>query len=370
MANQATQQQLLNRILASREFAHAHTLKRILSYLCERAAAGGKPPKEYDIAVEAMGRPASFDPRTDPIVRVSVASIRDRLLAYFATEGKDERLRLAVPKGKYLAIFAEALTDGEGGAVERAVMQFWRPYFGTEAPNVIAYTEPVFFRDDKGHYFRDWYVNEPAAAERLTKRLTRAGYGRLEPSFHYLSTGEVHCMLSIARVFHEMRVPVETRNCRISAWNELRAANLILLGSPRTNAFLDSLQGEDAFVITADRIENRARRPGEKPYYKGLRYLDGKLVRMTEYAIVTRRPGLAPGRAVTLIAANHGRAIEGAGHFLTLEDRMESVLRAMGLEDAPEMPAHFQMLMRVETIDIDDEVASVQCVAHRVLETC
>lgn len=362
------QQQLLNRILASREFAHAHTLKRILGYLCERAEAGGKSPREYDIAVEAMGRPASFDPRTDPIVRVSVASIRDRLLAYFATEGQREPMRLAIPKGKYLAVFSEALPGGAAAPIERALLEFWKPYLRAEAPNVIAYTEPVFFRDGEGHYFRDWYVNEPAAAGRLAKRLKQAGYGPLQPSFHYLSTGEVHCMLSIARLFHEMRVPMETRNCRISAWNELRAANLILLGSPRTNAFLDSLQGEDAFVITADRIENRARRTGEKAYYKGRRYLDGKLVRMTEYAIVTRRPGLAPGRAVTLIAANHGRAIEGAGHFLTLEDRMESVLRAMNLEDAPEMPAHFQMLMRVDTIDIDDEVAGVQCVAHRVLE--
>lgn len=369
MANDVARQQLLNRILASREFAHAHTLKRILAYLCERAAEGGKPPKEYDIAVQAMGRPESFDPRTDPIVRVSVASVRDRLLAYFATEGQHEPLRLAVPKGKYLAVFTEAAPAAETKSIEHALRQFWKPYLAGEAPNVIAYTEPVFFRDDKGHYIRDWYVNDPGAAGRLTSRMKRAGYGTLEPSFHYLSTGEVHCMLSIARLFHETRVPIETRNCRISAWNELRAANLILLGSPRTNAFLDSLQSGGGFVITADRIENRARRPGEKPYYKGRRYLDGKLVRMTEYALVTRRAGLAPGRAVTLIAANHGRAIEGAGHFLTLEDRVESVLRAMGLADAAELPPCFQMLMRVETIDIDDEVAGVQCVAHRVLES-
>src|SRR5215470_947601 len=58
-------QQLLSRVLTSRQFAHADTLKRILRYLCERSAdAGGTPPKEYDIAIQAMGRSESFDPRT------------------------------------------------------------------------------------------------------------------------------------------------------------------------------------------------------------------------------------------------------------------------------------------------------------------
>jgi hypothetical protein len=174
-------------------------------------------------------------------------------------------------------------------------------------------------------------------------------------------------MLSISRLFHEMGVPVETRNSRISSWNEFHKANLILLGSPRTNTFLSSLQGDDPFSITADCIENRSPNPGEPEIYKGRRYRDGSLARMTEHALVTRRPGLTPGCAVTMIAANHGRAIEGAGHFLTLEDRVRSIVESLGLERGVELPAHFQMVMRVDTIDVDDEVAQVSCVASRLV---
>lgn len=156
-------QQLVNRIAASREFAHAHTLKRILRYLCQRAHdPAGIPPKEYEIAVEAMGRRDNFDPRTDPIVRVSVASIRDRLTAYFAGEGTNERMRLTIPKGQYLAHFSDAGQDLENSDAACALRNFWRPYFARHASNVIVYTEPLFFRDEHGHYFRDWYVNDPA----------------------------------------------------------------------------------------------------------------------------------------------------------------------------------------------------------------
>jgi hypothetical protein len=368
-STEEARQQLLQRILSSRQFAHAHILKRVLRFVCERSAdSEAPPPKEHDIAVHAMGRPESFDPRTDPIVRVSMASIRDRLLAYFATEGRREQLRLTVPKGQYRALFVEAGSEEDANRRERsrgALTRFWDPYLSGQAANVIVYTEPLFFRDDQGHYIRDWYVNDPAAAKQVRDWLPRADVGTFAPSYHYLSAGEVHCLLSLSRMFHEVGVPVETRNSRISSWNELCHSNLILLGSPRTNAFLQSLQGESAFVVTADHIENRKPKSKEARCYQGTRYMDGMLARMTEYAVITRRPGPTPGSAVTMIAANHGRAIEGAGHFLTLEDRVQRLLDVMGLGNGQSLPQHFQLLMKAETIDIDDEVVYVECVAQR-----
>ena len=315
-----------------------------------------------------MGRRENFDPRTDPIVRVSIASIRDRLTMYFAGEGQHEPIRLIIPKGQYLVHFSDADQEpGSGEPSAAALFKFWRPYFARHAANVIVYTEPLFFRDEHGHYFRDWFVNDPAGGvAQLLKRLPLEGVGPLHASYHYLSAGEVHCMQSISRMFHEMRVPIETRNSRISSWNELLNANLILLGSPRTNTFLSSLLGGEPFAIGASCIENLQPVGGEQPRYEGQRYLDGKLMRMTEYALVTRRPGLTPGCAVTMIAANHGRAIEGAGHFLTLEDRVRMVVSRLRLGEANE-PEHFQLLMRVGTIDVDDEVAQSELVTHRVI---
>ncbi len=68
------QQQLLARIFCSRHFSYANALKGILQYLCEHAAGADAPSiKEHEIAVSALGRRESFDPRTDPVVRVSMA---------------------------------------------------------------------------------------------------------------------------------------------------------------------------------------------------------------------------------------------------------------------------------------------------------
>ncbi len=105
----------------------------------------------------------------------------------------------------------------------------------------------------------------------------------------------------------------------------------------------------------------------ELPVYRARRYMEGKLERLTEYALVTRRPGLIPGSVMTLISGNHGRAIEGAGQFLALEDKVDCLLQAAGFAAQPNLPPHFQILLRVEMIDYDEEVIQVDYVSHRVL---
>jgi hypothetical protein len=366
----AVEEQLLRRILTSRQFAHADTLKRILLFLVDQSLDPGAPaPKEYDIALRAMGRPESFDPRTDPVVRVSLGSVRERLESFFGTEGHGEPLRLCIPKGQYRVIFSEAPADPRPPlSPGRALSRFWRPYFSTSAANIIVYTEPLFFRDGHGRFFRDWNVNQPPAdPSEILRRFPGSDPAEIRPVYHYLSAGEMHCMLSLTRMFHEMDVAVETRNSRNAGWQELSRGNLVLLGSPRTNQFLESLQGEEPLTVRAGSIERKRGSRGSPRSFTGRRFTDGRLQRMTEYAVVTRRPGLVAGSSVTMIAANHGRAIEAAGHMLTLEDKVSALLDRMRVARAAPVPPAFQLLIQVETIDIEDEVTSAECIEHHVL---
>ncbi len=359
--------------MASRQFSYADSLKRVLRYICENASrADGRTVKEHEIASQALNRPDSFDPKLDPVVRVSMTHIRERLRAYFETEGKDEPIRLLIPKGQYRAVFDASENPSEhrvaGPALPTtALRRFWQPYIEPGAYNAILHTHPLFLRDDtNGNYLRNLYVNDRATwVEDLAKRDPAMAERSLSPSFHYLSCGEVYCIFSISHMFHELNARLETRNARIFSWNEARHANLILLGCARTNTFMDELQGDAPFTITDDAIEVADPRPPEHPRYEGTRYLDGKLRRFTDYALISRRPGPAPERAVTVIASNHGNAVQGAGHYLALEDRVAELLDRMHLGRNEPLPAQFQIIMRVDMIDVDDEVVHVEYVTHR-----
>ena len=92
----------LARILRSRAFAQAPMLGRLLQHLVECAVEGRTDRlKEYSIGVDVFDRGASFDPRTDTIVRVQARRLRTRLEDYYRCEGGEDQIVLELPKGRY-----------------------------------------------------------------------------------------------------------------------------------------------------------------------------------------------------------------------------------------------------------------------------
>jgi predicted ATPase len=99
----------LGRILRSPNFSHAPTLSRLLRYLVEHAIQGDPSQlKEYVVGVEVLGRRASFDPRTDTIVRVHARRLRSKLEEYYKDEGHADPIVIEVPVGGYRAVFRTA----------------------------------------------------------------------------------------------------------------------------------------------------------------------------------------------------------------------------------------------------------------------
>ncbi len=66
----------------------------------------GDQIKEYLVGVEAFGRPDSYDPRTDPVVRVEARRLRSKLEEYYAAEGSQDEIRIDIPKGSYAPTFS------------------------------------------------------------------------------------------------------------------------------------------------------------------------------------------------------------------------------------------------------------------------
>ncbi len=93
-------------VLASEMFRRAPNISRILTYVCQQYFAGDAAKiKEYNIAVDALGRGPDFDPNEDTIVRVEASRLRKRLREYYATEGAGSAVRLQLPKSGYVPQF-------------------------------------------------------------------------------------------------------------------------------------------------------------------------------------------------------------------------------------------------------------------------
>ncbi len=95
-------------------FKRARSLRQILAYICEQYFAGGTPNiKEYNIAVEALGRGIDFDSNADTIVRVEASRLRRRLREYYATEGADHPIQLLLSNTGYVPQFVVRQPESE-----------------------------------------------------------------------------------------------------------------------------------------------------------------------------------------------------------------------------------------------------------------
>lgn len=95
----------LDRILQSDGFKDAGRIGPLLSYLVERTLAGESSSiKESVLGVEVFQRPADYDPRTDPIVRVEARRLRSRLEEYYQANPGDPVV-IQLPKGGYVPVF-------------------------------------------------------------------------------------------------------------------------------------------------------------------------------------------------------------------------------------------------------------------------
>jgi hypothetical protein len=98
--------ELINRIITTAAFTRSALLTKFLLYICDRKFSGRDGEiTEYQIGVHALGRPDSYNPGEDNIVRNYARILRKRLEEYFAGEGRLESLRVSIPVGHYVPIF-------------------------------------------------------------------------------------------------------------------------------------------------------------------------------------------------------------------------------------------------------------------------
>src|SRR5262245_33501330 len=100
--DEKTIREQLDRIVNSGPFAQSRRRQRFLEFTVTETLAGrGERLKGYTIGLEVFDRPETFDPVVDPLVRIEAARLREKLHEYYDTEGRDDPVRIELPKGSY-----------------------------------------------------------------------------------------------------------------------------------------------------------------------------------------------------------------------------------------------------------------------------
>jgi hypothetical protein len=92
----------LRRVLDSGFLDTSPKLEEFLRFVVTEETEGrGEEINAQAIAVRALGRPQSFDPRSDPVVRVFAGRLRAALASYYDGPGQNDPVCISIPKGSY-----------------------------------------------------------------------------------------------------------------------------------------------------------------------------------------------------------------------------------------------------------------------------
>lgn len=106
----------LEEVLGWSELARSPQLSKFLKHIVEAKLRGDEAGiKAYSIAVDVFGRPPTFDPQTDPIVRVQARRLRGLLQEFYRQNLGTNDVRITLPVGRYVPEF-ESMRAEEAGA--------------------------------------------------------------------------------------------------------------------------------------------------------------------------------------------------------------------------------------------------------------
>lgn len=98
--------QLACRVAASKRLSKSDLLPKFLLYVCEQQLIGNAHEiTEQRIGTQIFNRATDYNPGEDNIVRSYARLLRKRLDEYFEGEGRDEPMRIVIPRGGYVPIF-------------------------------------------------------------------------------------------------------------------------------------------------------------------------------------------------------------------------------------------------------------------------
>ena len=144
---QGPEWELVKRITASRGFVRSALLTRFLLYVSERTLSGHAAGiNELQIGLHVFDRDAKFKSTDDNIVRNYARMLRKRIADYFEDEGRNEPLRLEIPRGGYVPRFRPVTEEKNDLAIpnepaEPAIVASSPPV--TRVPEVEESASPV-----------------------------------------------------------------------------------------------------------------------------------------------------------------------------------------------------------------------------------
>jgi len=128
----------LHAILTTDKFSASPQMSAFLKYVVEQTLLGNtRRIKAFTVGIEALGKSASFDPQTDPSVRVLAKRLRSSLNAYYE-QNPDTTVFIEMKPGSYVPKFLLRSEMAPATTITQDVAMGYQP--GAASPSSVPTT--------------------------------------------------------------------------------------------------------------------------------------------------------------------------------------------------------------------------------------
>jgi hypothetical protein len=417
-SNEVAAELQIERILHSETLRSSEALRRLLRYLADKTLNGEADQlKEYTVGIDGLGKPASYDPRQESIVRIQVGRLRQKLSEYYHGEGKGDPIVVELPKGHFklrfgpgaepaepeiersasptaalepnrsrfgtaasillliaiaLAIYSttELWHERRQTALFRAlwtpeIEALWSPFVSSDRGLIVAVHNPTFVSVPGFGVYRDGAANswDELMQSPATASMRTLNKSEFHPLNFYTGTGEAGASLHLGTLLGSRAPHMSLIRISDLSWEQLADHNVIFVGPAAP--FQERLQ---ALPVELQLTEDERQvwvlhpRPGEPPLptlYNSNLSGSGE-----QFALVTTAPGPL-GKGVVRAFESIGTSARLAAVQAFCDPAAARILLSKLRNQSGTIPLYFQLLLKVR---YKDGVATdLEYVLHREL---
>jgi hypothetical protein len=412
----------VERILQSKIFRTSEVLRHLFGYLAEKSLDGTADSlKEYTIGLDALGKPASFDPRQESVVRMHTARLRQKLAEYYRTEGTDDPINVDMPKGGFRITFearrqiatatpqqvpirepirgwrqrevvlVSALAIAIGCAmffmtrlwrVEQgdgstsasattatwtpALRELWEPLLSSSRRLVVCVATPLFVKVPGFGVVREPSVNDwddVPASKRLSSVEGALQAGISEPSYSYTEAGTATGAFLLGQFLAPRKQGVLITRANVLSWPEIAEDNVIFLGPATGIHQTEDIPTEAQLVLDPTGIRNLSPRPGESAFIQD-HPAEGGAESGVSYALISRVPAMNGPGAILMLSGNQISSVMGGVQAFTNPALAQMLVSRLKTASGA-IPKYFQVVLSVKAMD--DVPVKISYVFHREL---
>src|SRR5215831_15605711 len=379
----------VQRVVASKTFKTSEVHRNLLTYLAEKSLSGeAQNLKEYTVGLDVFGKPSSYDPRQESVVRMHVGRLRQKLTEYYRTEGTDDPVVVDLPKGGFALTFAPRPITVEPEvpppapvrtvshreitlAVALAAALVVASYFAvrsfraqqTSGSSATASVSP-WTPDLQALWSPLLSSDRPLMVTLATGASGSASAGAASGD---TGVGTANAAFLLGQFLGQRKHNVFPIRSDLLSMGEIAMGDVIFVGSTVGKPQIQAIPPIDpAFVLTPEGVTIVKPAAGEQPFLKDeiVKGVQGGQDVEESHALISNLPGLYGNGSILYLEGNQVASVMGAVQALTDPDLARQLVARLKTS-AGKLPRYYQVVLRVRAMD--ETPVDISYISHREL---